>query len=138
MSTATRTQIPLSTLTASSPVGVYVDLNDAGTAVDQSNGMYIQMPTNIPVTGEMDRIFIYFKNSYSGTVTITVRGGVNPPALRAGLGDYTTGNVTGSTGIAFLCAIESARFAQSDNTIWIDFSASATGTIWAVLVPRGF
>lgn len=136
MSTATRTQIPLSTLTASSPTGVYVDLNDAGTAADQSNGMYIQMPSNIPVTGGMDRIFIYFKNSYSGTVTITVRGGVNPPAFRQGEGDYTTGNVTGTTGIAFLCGLDSSRFAQADNTIWIDFSASATGTIWAVLIPR--
>lgn len=134
-----RTQIPLSTLTASSPAGAYADLNDAGTAIDQSNGMYIDLSNSaVPATGSAQDLLIYVKNSYSGTQTVTIKAGANPPAFRQGLGDYTTGNLTGSTGTAFIGPLDSSRFLQTDGKVNVDFSASATGTIWAVLIPRSF
>lgn len=127
-----RTQIPVSTFTGG------IDLNDAGTAIDQSNGMYVSIPTsNIPATGNADRLLLYVANSASGTKTVTVKAGASPvPAFRGGEGDLTTGNMTASTGTAFIGPLETARFAQSDGTINVDFSSGTTGTIWAILLPR--
>jgi len=144
MSTATRTQIPVSTLTASTPAGAFSDLNDAGTAINQSTGMYVQIPsTAIPAGGNADRLLLYFANSYAGTAKLTVKAGVGGgatagAAFRSGLGDFQTGNITATTGTAFVGPLDISRFIQLDNTIWIDFTANATGTIWAVLIPRAF
>lgn len=132
-----RTQIPLSTFTSGA------DLNDAGTAIDQSNGMYINLAsTAVPAANGSEDLLLYVTNTYSGGVgTVTVRagvgGGATPgAAIRSGLGDYTSGNLTASTGTAFIGPFDSARFIQSDGTLHLDFSASMTGKIWALLIPR--
>src|SRR5260221_480507 len=67
-----------------------------------------------------------------------VAGTSNPPAFRGGLGDFTSGNLTASTGTAFIGPFDSARFVQSDGSVSVDFAASMTGTIWAVIVPARF
>lgn len=132
-----RTQIPLATFTSGA------DLNDAGTAIDQSNGMYIGLTsTSIPAANGSEDVILYVTNTYAGGVgTVTVRAGVGGgatagAAMRSGLGDYTSGNLTASTGTAFLGPFESSRFMQSDGTLHLDFSASMTGKIWAIRVPR--
>ena len=127
-----RTAIPLSTFTTNA------DLNDAGTTVDQANGMNIQMPSTIPASGGIDRLVIYATNTFAGVNTVTIRAGgttYNIP-FEAGKGDLVTGNLSASTGTVFITGLEGARYAQSDGSINIDFSATMTGKITAFLNPR--
>lgn len=135
--TAHSTQIPLSTFTSGA------DLNDAGTAIDVTNGMYIDLSsTSIPAANGSEDLLLYVTNTYSGGVgTVTVKAGVGGgatagAAMRAGLGDYTSGNLTASTGTAFIGPFESSRFIQSNDRLFLDFSASMTGKIYALLIPR--
>lgn len=126
-----RTQIPLSTFTS------FADLNDAGTAIDQANGMYINLGDTIPANGGIERLVIYVANTHAATQTVTVRAGTtNPPAFEGGEGDLTTGNLTASTGTAFITGLHSSRFAQSDGTVNIDFSSGTTGTVIAFVMPK--
>ncbi len=126
-------------------VGNGAVLNNAGTAIDATNGMNIVMPTgDIPADASMDRLILYVQNTTASTKTVIVRAGANStsypnvPSFEAGKGDLTTGNLTASTGTAFIGPFEVARFAQPDGSINVDFAASMTGTIWAVLLPRSF
>jgi hypothetical protein len=133
-----RTSLPVTSLTANNAV-----LNNAGTAIDATNGMTIAIPTNtIPAGGNIDRLVLYVQNSTASTKTVTVRAGVNTspgsPAFEAGKGDLVTGNLTASTGTAFIGPFEVARFIQPDGSVSVDFASSMTGTIWALLLPRAF
>lgn len=127
-----RTNLPLSTFTSGA------DLNDAGTTVDQANGMNIQLPsTAIPVGGSTDRLILYVTNTAAATHVVTIRAGTSlPPAFEGGKGDVTTGNLTASTGTAFIGPFEPARFVQSDGSVNVDFDSGFTGKIWAILLPR--
>lgn len=131
-----RTAIPLSTFTSGA------DLNDAGTAIDQSNGMNVALAsTGIPAANGSEDLFLYVTNTDTGTHTVTIRKGVGGgatagAAMRSGLGDLVTGNLTGSTGTAFIGPLDSMRFAQADGSINVDFSSGAAGKIWALLIPR--
>lgn len=134
--TAHSTQIPLATFTSGA------DLNDAGTAIDVTNGMYIDLTTTaIPSANGSESLILYVTNTYSGGVgTVTVKAGVGGgstagAAQRSGLGDYTSGNLTASTGTAFIGPFDSMRFMQTNGKLYLDFSASMTGKIWAVLLP---
>lgn len=132
-----RTNLPLTNAVANGAV-----LNNAGTAIDATNGMNIAIPTNaIPAGSNLDRLVLYVQNTTASTKTVTVRtgvgGGATPgQAFRSGLGDFTTGNLSASTGTAFIGPFDVSRFAQLDGSVNIDFAASMTGTIWAVLLPR--
>jgi hypothetical protein len=131
-----RTQLPLSTFTSGA------DLNDAGTNIDATNGMYIDLTsTAIPAAPGSEKLLLYVTNTAGATKTVTVKagtgGGVTPgAAMRSGLGDYTTGNLSATTGSAFIGPFDSSRFMQSNGQIYIDFAASTAGKIWAVLMPR--
>ena len=130
-----RTNLPLTTMTPNGAV-----LNNAGTAIDAANGMTIALPSNaIPASPDAEQLLLYVQNTFAGTKTVIVRAGTsNPPAFRGGLGDLTSGNLTASTGTAFIGPFDSARFVQSDGSVSVDFAASMTGTIWAVIVPARF
>ena len=134
-----RTNLPLTNLVPNGAV-----LNNAGTAIDATNGMNIAIPTNaIPAGGDCDELVLYVQNTTGSTKTVTVRagvgGGANPgAAFRSGLGDLTTGNLTATTGTAFIGPFDPARFLQADGSINVDFASSMTGTIWALLKPRVF
>lgn len=134
-----RTNLPLTALVANSAI-----LNQAGTAVDQVNGMNIQIPTTgIPATGNIERLVLYVQNTGAGAQTVIVRkgvgGGATPgAAFESGKGDLTTGNLTATTGTAFVGPFEVARFLQADGSVNIDFSANLAGTVWAIMVPRAF
>lgn len=131
-----RTQIPISTFTSGA------DLNDAGTSIDASNGMYVDLSsTAIPAANGSEALVLYVTNTAGSTKTVTIKagvgGGATPgAAIRSGLGDYTTGNLSATTGNAFIGPLDSSRFAQLDGKINIDFAASTAGKIWAVLIPR--
>lgn len=141
-----RTTLPVTTMTANGAV-----LNNAGTAIDAANGMNIPLASSaIPAVGGADRLVLYVTNTFAGTKTVTVRKGdntnyANVPAFEAGKGDFVSGNLTASTGTAFIGPFELARFVQSGGagadqpagSINVDFAASMTGTIWAILLPRG-
>jgi hypothetical protein len=146
-----RTSLPLTTLTPNSAI-----LNQAGTAVDQANGMFITLPTtSIPAPGSLERLLLYVTNTYAGVNTVTVRAGIyalstpvfasmvkssypGVPGFESGKGDLVTGNLTASTGFAFLGPFEVARFLNQDGGIAIDFSTTMAGLIWALMLPRAF
>jgi hypothetical protein len=133
--TAHSTQIPLSTFTSGA------DLNDAGTAIDVTNGMYVDLTTTaVPSANGSEDLLLYITNTAGSTKTVTVKagvgGGVTPgAAIRSGLGDFVTGNLSATTGTAFIGPFDSTRFMQSNGRIYLDFAASMTGNIWALLIP---
>lgn len=134
-----RTNLPLTNLVGNGAV-----LNNAGTAIDATNGMNIAFPgTAVPAGGSTDDLVLFVENTAAATKTVIVRagvgGGATPgPAFRSGLGDYTTGNLTATTGTAFIGPFDPSRFVQLDDSLNIDFAAGTTGTIWALRVPRAF
>lgn len=129
-----RTNLPITGLTANGAV-----LNNAGTAIDATNGMNIAITTTgIPAGGNADRLVLYVQNTTGSTKTVTVKAGANPPSFRSGLGDITTGNLSATTGTAFIGPFDVSRVLQADGSVNIDFAASMTGTIWALLLPRAF
>lgn len=134
-----RTNLPATTLTPNSAV-----LNNAGTAIDATNGMNLQLPTTaIPAAPQADTVVLYVQNTTASTKTVTIRAGANTtylnvPAFEAGKGDLTTGNLTATTGTAFIGPFEVARFEQNDGSLNIDFAAGMTGNIWALVLPKRF
>jgi hypothetical protein len=139
-----RTNLPLTKMDPKAPT-----LNNAGTAVDAANGMNIALASSaIPSAASGDRLVLYVLNTTASTKTVTVRAGAGigapsgfgtgypVPSQEQGLGDLVTGNLTATTGSAFIGPFDTARFIQTDGSINVDFTASMTGTIWAVLLPK--
>lgn len=100
----------------------------AATNIDQANGMYIEDG------GNADRQTLVVDNTAAADHTVTIGAGVNPPSLRAGLGDLT---VTVPTGTTRYITYESGRHTQADGTVNVDFEAGMTGTIEVVESPKG-
>lgn len=138
--------------------GSIVNMTNAGTnmtAVDNTNGMTIAIPTNtVPAGPSIDRLVLLVLNTNGTGQTVTVRGATpdggaskagagtaNPaftyPSFEAGKGDITFSAMTATTGIGLYGPFEVARFMQPDGTISLDFSG-ATGFIKAILLPRSF
>lgn len=145
-----RTALPLTNMVPNGAV-----LNNAGTAIDATNGMWVTIPTNlIPAGPDVDRLILYVQNTFAGTKTVTVRAGITTgggvaypgtaetmpwvPGFEAGKGDLVTGNLSASTGTAFIGPFEVARFINQDGSLNIDFAAGTTGLIWALMLPRVF
>jgi len=125
-----RTNLPLSTLV---PNGV-IDI-PAGTTIDQANGMNVQLPTTaIPAAPGMDNLFLYVATTNGADKNVIIRAGVNPPAFRSSMGDLTVVAHTASGG-GVVGPLESARFAQADGSINIDFASGITGKITAFIRP---
>lgn len=132
-------------------------LNDGTnmTAVDNTNGMSVAIPTTgFPAGANIDRLILLILNTNGTGRTVTIRaatpdGGVTKtgagtsspaftyPGFTAGKGDLTTSAMTATTGLGVVGPFEVARFLQPDGTISIDFSG-ATGFIAAILLPRSF
>lgn len=148
-----RTSLPLKTLASG---GAIVNMLNDGTnftAVDNTNGMTIAIPTNtIPAGPDIDRLILLVLNTNGTGRVVTVRaatpdggasktgaGTASPaftyPSFEAGKGDLVTSAMTATTGIGIIGPFEVARFLQPDGTISIDFNG-ATGFIAALLLPR--
>lgn len=133
-------------------------LNDGTnfTAVDNTNGMTVAIPTTaIPAGGNIDRMILLVLNTNGTGRTVTVRGATSDggasktgagtgngpaftyPSFEGGKGDLVTSAMTATTGIGIIGPFEVARFLQPDSTVSIDFSG-ATGFIAALLLPRVF
>ncbi len=139
-----RTNLPVTELDPKNPT-----LNNAGTAIDATNGMNVALASSaIPSKAGGDRVILYVQNSTASTKTVTVRAGAGVaapsgfgsgypiPSQEQAFGDLVTGNLTASTGTAFIGPFDAARYIQPDGSLNVDFAASMTGTIWAVRLPR--
>ena len=130
-----RTAITLRSLTANG--GIAAPTADT---VDQANGMTLAIPTtSIPSPSGMDRLILVVTNSAGSTPTVTIRagagGGATPgQAFRSALGD----SVITATGTRYIGPFESARYAQTDGSLSVDFSSGFVGTITALMAPKNF
>lgn len=79
------------------------------------------------VGGQSDRVIVQVTNTAAANLTVTVGAGDNPPAFRAGLGDFTTGTIA-QNGVLWLGPFESARFIQNNGKLDVTFTP-ASGTI---------
>ena len=110
----------------------------AGTTVDQANGMNIAASgletESIPASNGANLLVLQVANTAAAPHNIIIRAGVNPPAMRAALGDLLV-SVTNAT--TFLVGpFEPGRFAQADGSINVDFDVLFTGTINAFLLDK--
>lgn len=80
-----RTSLPLTNAVFNGAV-----LNNAGTAIDATNGMTIAIPSNtIPAAADCDHLLLYVQNTAAATKTVTVKAGVgggitSGPAFESG------------------------------------------------------
>lgn len=127
-----RTNIPVSAFVANSANGL---ADPAGTTIDQANGMNVVMTTEtVPPSYDAFRgVFLRVKNTAAGTQHVIVRAGKNPPAFRADLGDLTVTIATGAT--VWVGPLDMSVYAQSDDSLNVDFDAGTTGTITAFVAP---
>lgn len=132
-----RTNLPLTTLHANGVVDI------TGTAVDVTNGMNVVLANEgVPAGPGMNNLVLYVTNTAGADKTVTVRagvgGGATPgAAYRSGEGDLVVTVHTASGG-GVIGPLESARFAQSDGSLNIDFGSGLTGNITAYILPARF
>lgn len=79
------------------------------------------------INAASDTLVLWINNT-GPAGTIVFKAGVNPPALRQILGDEAI-NIAGTAQRYFM--IETARFAQADGTVQIDWGGSPAGSIAA-------
>jgi hypothetical protein len=103
--------------------------NPAGTAITPANG------GNIAPGAKKGKIIVRVTNTNGTIRAVTFRAGVNPPAVRKGIGDLVV-NVPATTG-DLLFVLETARFQQADGSINVDYATGMAGIVSAVRAPRG-
>jgi len=127
-----RTAITLHTLAPNSSITA-----PSGDTADQTNGMNLALPsTALPASAGAQNLFFIVNNTAGTTKAVTIDAGVNPPALRSGEGALSVSIATTAT--AWIGPLESARFAQADGSINVDFASGFTGTIIAAVLPPRF
>lgn len=87
-------------------------------------------------SAEPERTVLRVANTEGSTNVVTIKAGDYPPALAAGLGDITV-TVAATTGVQYIGPFESGRVLQSNGTMEIDFESGMTGSIDALLLPKG-
>lgn len=116
----------------------------AGTTINSTlvtNGVNIPLVTETVPSGPAARdTFLYITNTAGADKTVTVRAGVGGgatagPAFRSGLGDLAVTCHTASGG-CIIGPLESARFAQLDGSINLDFGTGLTGVLTVFQVPK--
>lgn len=99
----------------------------AGITYDPANG--------VSITGAAHghKVLVEITNTGGTAGTATFKAGDNPPAFRAGIGDLEV--AVAATSGDKLFVLETARFAQDDGTISVDFTEGMTGKIKAMRLP---
>lgn len=109
----------------------------SSTNVDASNGMNVPVP-KVSTPGAADSInqlLLYVANGDSADHTCTVRGATNSPVgARGGSGDLTV-TISHTAGGGWIGPLDAVRFAQSDGSVNLDFSAATSMTITAYMLP---
>lgn len=125
-----RTNLPLIELAGNAGVA------QSTTAIDQANGMNVVTASeSIPAKGEAEDVILIVTNTFTSAENVIVRAGAGPvPAFRASLGDLTVS--VPASGTMMVGPFETARFAQADGSLNVDFGAGITGTIEALRVSR--
>jgi hypothetical protein len=100
----------------------------AGVAINVTNGAVIP-------AGAMPRVLLKVTNTYAGAKKVTIKAGVYPPAWRKDLGDLEVSIAQNAT---HYFVLETARFAQADGAINVDYESAMTGTAWAFKLPADF
>lgn len=107
----------------------------AGNVID-TNGVVPLRAADLK--GRADRLIIEVTNGALRAVDVELLAGDDPPAVRAGLGDYS--NLAIATNAVWLIGpFESARFTQSDGTISVKFTGAAGAadcTVRVYLLPK--
>jgi hypothetical protein len=91
----------------------------------------------IAAGGDTRKLLVVLTNTTAAEKIMTIKAPTtNPNAVRSGIGDlaitFAAGNVTAQVKYVVL---ESARFAQADGSISIDFAADTTGFMNAYRLP---
>ena len=145
--TAIGTNLTLTAPPTSSGAAPYLT-DPAGTAIDQANGMQIQLFGGatqldpIPPAYDAERgLLLRVKNTAASAFNLIVRAGVYPPAMRQFLGDLVIAVPASNT--YWVGPFDMGRHAIQDTTVSptaiemnIDFSSGAAGTITAFALPR--
>ena len=122
-----RTAVPVVALAANTH-----NLQGAGTAIDQPNGMFIDCAGI-----KSGKLMVRIQNTFAGSKAATVHAGtLSPPAFRKDIGDLTV-TLASQNDISTL-VLETARFVGNtgaNTQLWLDFAASMTGTVWAFQLP---
>ncbi len=96
-----------------------------GTTISVANGAEID-------AGHTSKLVVEVRNTFGAELDVTIPAGVGPTK---DLGDLVV-PVAATTGVQMI-TLESARFAQSDGKINLDFEATMTGTVAAYRLPDG-
>lgn len=115
-----RTAVPYSTLLPNNSIST-----PAGTSVASGVGNGGQITKAFPEQTVLRAVFTTAGN-------VVVKAGTTPPALAAGLGDLTI--AVGTSGDVLLGPFESGRFLQSDGSLIVE--TTQTATLTALRVPR--
>ena len=112
---------------------------DASTNAPTAVAIVHAAGATIAAGGNTGKLLIALTNTTAAEKVITIKAPTaNPHAPRAGRGDlaitFAAGNVTA---VVKYVVIESARFAQTDGSISIDFAADTTGFMNAYRLPAG-
>lgn len=118
-----RTDVPITTLVRGALNAV-----PGTTVLSQTNGHVIA------AGGLTTRLCIEIINTSNAGVVATIAAGVNPPAVRAGIGAIA--GTVGASGAGAWFIVESSQVAQADGSIWVDTASGATGTIRAWRLPE--
>ena len=110
---------------------------DAGTNSPAGTTIVAAEGITIPAAGDTDKLLIRIIHTDTLTNDATIVAPTNSPqAVRSGLGSVVSEFAPGNaTPVERYFAIESARFAQADGAIHIDFEAEFTGTVAALRLP---
>lgn len=102
----------------------------AGTAIDaDKTGV-------ITPTRAWSKMLVRITNTTAAEKVATITAGDNPPADAQGLGALTVTCAAGNvTPVVKYVVLESARFAQSDGTVEIEYADSMTGFVEAIQLP---
>ena len=106
---------------------------DAGTAAPAATTIVQANGAVIAAGGNTGKLYIEVTQTDATARVLTIKaGGGN--AQRAGRGDLA---VSCAQNVARVLVIESARFAQADGSIHLDFAASFAGNMRCYRLPRG-
>lgn len=125
-----RTAVTITELTAEAANSF--TLAGAGVAIDATNHHVIT-----PGTADPRELLLLVINTTNAQKAVTVKAGVNPPAVRKGAGDVTVTLAAGdSTATHALVPLTGSRLMQADGTINVDIASGMSGRIACFRIPR--